>query len=207
MIKDGKYDSLREAAQPYFCLPLSQIGYYHRLDFHVRAQADPRGVIPAVLREIQQLDPSLPTSNVLTHAQFLGNSVRETAGPVEVLGPMSLLALTLALVGVYGVMAHAVSRRTHELAIRMALGAGRGDVLRLVLRQGLRTTLAGLVLGLAGALVATRALAGFLYQVSPLDPAVFAGVSLILATVAMLACLVPSLRAARLQPASALRFE
>jgi predicted permease len=207
VIKDGKYDSLSESPQPYYCLPLSQIDYFRRLDFHVRAEGDPRSVIPAVLREIQQLDSSLPISNVMTHTRFLENSVQFTAGPAKLVGPFSVLALALALVGVYGVMSHAVSRRTHELAVRMALGAGRGDVLRLVLRQGLRTTLVGLVLGLAGAFAATRALAGFLYQVNTLDPAIFAGVSLVLAAVAMLACLVPALRATRLQPASALRVE
>jgi putative ABC transport system permease protein len=207
MIKDGKYDSLSESPQPYFCVPLSQIDYFRRLDFHVRADSDPRGVIAAVLREIRQLDSSLPISNVMTYTQFLKNAVEDTGGPVKLVGPFSVLALALALVGVYGMMSHAVSRRTHELAVRMALGAGSGDVLRLVLRQGLRTTLAGLVLGLAGAFAATRTLAGFLYQVSTFDPAIFAGVSSVLAAVAMLACLVPALRAARLQPGSALRVE
>jgi predicted permease len=207
VVTDGKYDDLNEPQQPYFCLPLRQTEYFRRLDFHVRAQSDPRGVIPAVLREIQQLDSNLPVSNVLTYPEFLANAVDSTAGPVRLVGPFSVLALVLAVVGVYGVMSYAVSQRTHELAIRMALGAGRGEVLRLVLRQGVRITAAGLAVGLAGAFAATRALAGFLYQVSTFDPAVFAGVSLALAAAAMLACYLPALRAARREPGSALRIE
>lgn len=207
VVRDGKYDSLNEPAQPYLWLSLSQFEYLRRLNFHVRTEGDPRGVMPAVLREIQQLDSNLPVSNVLTLAEFLEQGVQTTAGPARMVGIISTLALALAIVGVYGVMSYAVSQRMHELAIRMALGAGRGEILKQVLRQGLRITAAGLAVGLAGALAGTRVLAGFLYQVNTTDPAVFAGVSLVLAAVAMLACYLPALRAARLEPGSALRIE
>jgi predicted permease len=207
MVKDGKYDSLNEAPQPYYCLPLLQTEYFRRLDLHVRSEGDPRGVIPAVLREIQQLDPNLPVSNVLTYPEFLANAIESTAGPVKLIGPFSGLALLLALVGVYGVMSYVVSQRTREVAIRMALGAGRGEILRLVLRQGALITAVGLALGLAGAFAATRVLAGFLYQVNTLDPAVFVGISAVLVAAALAACYLPALRVARVQPASALRIE
>jgi putative ABC transport system permease protein len=123
------------------------------------------------------------------------------------LGAFAAVALALACTGVYGTTAYAVSRRTHEIGLRMALGARRGDVLRTVLRQGLTLALLGLALGLAGALAGTRILRSLLYEVSPTDPLTFVCVSLFLAGTALLAAYVPARRAARIDPMAALRYE
>jgi putative ABC transport system permease protein len=123
------------------------------------------------------------------------------------LGVFGALALSLAAVGIYGVMAFSVAVRTRELGLRMAVGAGTGDVLRLVLREGMGFSLIGLGVGLALALALSRVLGSQLYQVSPLDPAAFAGAALILLAVATLACYVPARRATRVDPMEALRYE
>jgi putative ABC transport system permease protein len=122
-------------------------------------------------------------------------------------GGFAVVALVLACLGVYGTTAYAVSQRTHEIGIRVALGARSRDILRAVLGQGLRFTLAGLALGCAGALVATRIIRSFLYEVSPTDPLTFACVALVLAGVALLASYLPARRAAKTDPMTALRYE
>jgi putative ABC transport system permease protein len=124
-----------------------------------------------------------------------------------VLSVFALAAVTLAGFGIYGVIAHCVKQRTHEIAIRMALGARTSNVLQSVMRQGARLVLAGIAIGLAGALALTRVLASLLYDISPMDPLTFVCVSLLLAGVALLACYLPARRAARIDPMQALRYE
>jgi ABC-type antimicrobial peptide transport system permease subunit len=145
--------------------------------------------------------------NIRTLAQQRDGSLALQRMAATLLSGFGVLALLLAALGIYGVLAYAVSRRTREIGVRMALGAQVADVLRLVLRQGIGLTIIGLALGLVGAFCATRLLHGFLYEVKPLDPMTFVVVVLILALVALAACWLPARRAAQVNPMVALRHE
>ena len=173
----------------------------------VRAAADPLAIAPAVRRELLALDESLPVSDVRPLELVAGSPAGQRRFLMVLLGAFASMALLVAGIGIYGVLAYSVARRTHEIGIRVALGAARGDVVRLVLAQGSRIALVGLVGGLAGALVLTRALASVLFEVSPTDPGTFLLVSVILAAVVVAACLVPARRAAKVDPVVALRYE
>jgi putative ABC transport system permease protein len=173
----------------------------------VRTDPGRPDVAAAVRKEILAADPEI----VLQDFRFLNEEIADFFAPHRLtllcLGGFALVGLVLACMGVYGTTAYAVSRRTHEIGIRMALGARRGDVLKAVLRQGLTLTCIGLVIGLAGALAATRVIRSLLYDVSPADPLTFVCVGLLLAGVALLACYLPARRAARIDPMVALRYE
>ena len=208
VVRNGKYDTLGETTQSYLCLPMRQMDLYlKQVSLVVKTSGDPRALAGAVREEIQRLDPNLPVSHIMTVGDFVEFRVQETGGPVKVIGIMGLLALILAMVGVYGVTSYAVSRRTQEFGIRMALGARRAQILKLVLRQGLSTVLIGVGAGLATAFAVVRLLSSFLYGVGALDPATFVGVSLILLAVALLACYIPARRATKVDPMVALRYE
>jgi putative ABC transport system permease protein len=142
-----------------------------------------------------------------TMEQRVADSLAQPRVSVTLLTVFAAVALALAAVGIYGVVSYAVTQRTREIGIRMALGARQGDVLRLVVRQGMLPAVAGVALGLAGALAATRAMASLLYGVGAADPLTFAVVALFLATVALVATYVPARRATRVAPTEALRYE
>jgi putative ABC transport system permease protein len=164
-------------------------------------------LIPEVRRVIQSLDSHLPVQEIKTVEEIVGLQLwpaRTLAGLVTGLG---LLGLFLAAVGIYGVMSYAVAQRTREIGIRMALGAQTGDVLRLVVRHGLRLILLGTVIGLSLALAVTRWLASLLYGVSAHDPFTFLGVPLLLAATALLAAYLPARRATKVDPLTALRHD
>jgi predicted permease len=177
------------------------------MTFVISTRVDPRSVTHAVTAAIQSVDPVQPVFGVKTMTQVVSDSLSNRRLNAWLLGIFAALALTLASAGIYGVMSYLVTQRTQEFGVRMALGASTGNVLRMVLRQALLLIGAGLAIGLAGAFAATRVLANFLFGVKPIDPVTFAGVSLLLAAVALLATYLPAVRATKVDPMVALRYE
>jgi putative ABC transport system permease protein len=173
----------------------------------VRAGADPLKLFPAIEQAVWSVDKDQPVSNPTTMDQIRSDSIAQPRVTALLLGLFAALALLLASVGLYGVMARLVTERTHEIGVRMALGAQRPQVFRLVVGQGMTLALCGAGLGLAGALAVTRALTSFLYGVRPTDPATFAAVSGFLVAVALLASYLPARRATKVDPMVALRYE
>jgi len=172
-----------------------------------RASGDPRAVIAALRREVQQLDPSLPLYNVRTLTEHMQVPLFPARMAAAVLGSFGVLALVLASIGIYGVMSYVVAGRTREIGVRMALGADRRAVLRLIVGQGMMLAMIGLLIGLVVAFAVARLLTSLLYGVSPADPLTFTGVVFLLATVAALACYIPARRATKVDPLVALRYE
>jgi len=173
----------------------------------VRTSHDPLDPVHSIKTQVFDLDPDLPVSDVATMRGILSGNLTFFRFITILPGVFASLALLLAATGLYGIIAYSVSQRTHEIGIRMALGASSGDVLKMVLRQGLKLVLIGVAIGLAGAFVLTRVISSFLYNVSPTDPLTFVCVSLLLAGVALLASYIPARRAARIDPMVALRYE
>ncbi len=168
--------------------------------------ADPRLVTSAARGILQDLDPEMP-AKFRTLAQVYAASLGSRRFNVLLIGLFAISALLLATAGVFGVMAYSVSRRTREIGVRVALGAGAGDVLRMILGQGLRTISIGVAIGIAGALVLTRAVASLLFGVTATDPLTFGAVTLLLAGAALAACYFPARRATKVDPMVALRHD
>jgi predicted permease len=207
IIEDGRYGSLLEPQEPYLVIPLGQGEYVQRVNLVVKTRRDPRVMVRDLSSEVQELVPGLPASNAMTVREYLEYSQGGARGPAILVGVFGLLALALASVGLYGVMYYSVNQRTREFGIRLAIGATTNGVTRMVLLRGLRMTLAGLVLGILMALAMTRLLGGFLFEVSPLDPLVFAGGMAVLLGVGQLASYLPARFASRSDPMTALRAE
>jgi predicted permease len=173
----------------------------------IRASGDPLKMLPAVRREINALKPDYKLSQVMAMEQLLADSSALRRFQTWLFGLFAAVALVIATVGIYGVISYAVSQRTHEIGIRMALGAQAGDVLRMVVGQGMRLALAGVALGLAAALALTRVMRSLLFQVSATDPATFALIALLLVVVALIAGYIPARRATKVDPMVALRHD
>jgi putative ABC transport system permease protein len=173
----------------------------------VRTAAEPLALAEAVRREAQALDSTVPVFGVSTAEQTLGQTVAQPRFNLILLGAFAVVALLLAAVGIYGILANAVRQRTHEMGIRLALGASPGAVFRLVIGQGMGLAVIGTVVGLGVAFALTRYLASLLYEVKPTDPLTFGGVALLLLGVALLACWIPARRATKVDPMIALRSE
>ena len=207
-MRDGRYDRLDEPVQPYVCLPTSQFEYAARLILLVDTRrGDPGSQANVVVREINRMDPNLPIGRVVTGREFLRQPLQDTGGPGAFVWGPALLALVLAMVGLYGLVAYSVSQRTLEFGVRITLGAQASDVASLVIRQGVALMLVGSCIGLAASLAIWRVLAGLFYQVRPFDPLVFAAVLALLGACGALACYAPARRAVRLDPVHALRCE
>jgi putative ABC transport system permease protein len=164
-------------------------------------------VVARARTRLKQLDSQLIVENVSTMSQRMSDTVAQPRFYAVMLGAFAFVALALAAVGLYGVMSYAVSQRTREIGIRMALGAGRRDVLRLVAGQGMAFAMAGVAVGLAGAFALTRYLESMLFGLSPFDPPTVGAVTLLLAAVAAIASYIPARRATRVDPMVALRYE
>jgi putative ABC transport system permease protein len=173
----------------------------------LRSAANPETLTASIRKEVSAVDKQQPVSEVETMEQVVSNSLHTQRVATGLLALFATLAMLLAAVGIYGMMAYSVSQRTHEIGIRMALGAERRDVLRLVVGHGMVLTLVGMAIGLAGAFGSTRVLSSLLFGVRPTDLVTFAGVSALLAAVALLASYIPARRATKVDPMVALRYE
>ena len=173
----------------------------------VRAAGDPTQLTAAIRSEVQSLDKDLPIFNVKTMEQHISESAAQPRFRTLLLGIFACVALLLASIGIYGVISYSVTQRTHEIGLRVALGARTADVLKLVVWQGMKLALVGIVVGVAVAFLVTRVMSSFLFGVSATDPLTFAGVSLVLAVVSFLACYIPARRATKVDPMVALRYE
>jgi predicted permease len=206
VVKAGTYVSLHETAQPYLFLPFTQVGSFECV-FFVETSADPRALVPNILKEAATLDKHLPIVDAVTFKEYMQEVLSGERSTASLLVCLSILGMFLAAVGLYAAVAYLVSRRTHEIGIRMALGARRGDLLRLVLAQGLGLSALGAAVGLAGALAASRLMSGFLYGVRPTDPLCYAASILVAISAALLASYIPARRATKVDPMVALRYE
>jgi predicted permease len=206
--RDSKYNKLTEVPIPFFYVPFRQV---YRADmgltFYVRVSGDPNEAIPMVRHDVQETDPNVTVIDAMPLADHIGETLYGQKVAASLLSVLGALALLLAAVGLYSVMAYSVAQRTHELGIRMALGAQRKDVLKLVVGHGLILTIAGTVAGVVAALALMRLLGSFLYGVTTTDPVTFVGASVLLAGVALLANFIPARRATRVDPMVALRYE
>jgi putative ABC transport system permease protein len=204
--RDARYGTLGEGPRPYMYLPLSQ---HERswLTLVVRTKGDPAGLIPMVRDVVHGLDSDLAAFGVMTMDRHLDNALNLATSSAIFAGAFGAVALLLAMVGIYGLVSYSVARRTREVGIRVALGATRDDVLRLVLGKGLGLAALGVGAGLVGALAAGRRIGEMLYDVSPTDPTIIVSMSLLLAAVVLLASYLPARRAMRVDPVTSLRSE
>jgi len=202
-----------ERVQPQLYLPFNQApaevlpSLASRMNLIIRTSADPSNLTAAVRSQVQALDPNQPVFNVSTMEQTLDQSLITQRLSMMLLAFMASLALILAAVGIYGVMSYAVTQRTHEIGIRMAIGAQRRDVFKMVIGRGMLLALIGVAVGLVGAFALTRLMATMLYGVEPTDPATFVSIGILLTAVALIACYVPGRRATKVDPLVALRYE
>jgi putative ABC transport system permease protein len=203
IVGDVRHRGLDEPPVPEFYRPHAQVPYRGMI-LAVRSGQDPRGLTSAIRRELAGVDPDLPIAHVRTLEQIAADSIAPRRLSVLLLGVFAMMALVLASIGMYGVMSYLVAQRTHEIGVRMALGAQRSDVLKLILKRGALLAGTGTAIGLVFALLGSRALASLLYGISAFDITTFAVVTLVLGAVALLASYIPALRATQADPMIAL---
>jgi putative ABC transport system permease protein len=208
VVADTRRTGFESEVRPETFLPITQ-DTPARLTLVVRAagQADPAALAASVRNAVQAIDPDQPVFDIKTMNEWVSETIAQRRLNMILLGTFALVALLLASVGIYGVMSYSVTQRTHEIGIRMALGAQRSDVLKMILGQGMALTLIGIGIGLAGALFLTRLMSSLLFAVSAVDPLTFIAVSVLLAIVSLLACYIPARRAMKVDPMVALRYE
>jgi putative ABC transport system permease protein len=215
VVKHVEQDNLDSQGNrtPQFYLNFNQIppdrlpGFTRRINVLTRTDIEPSSLASAVRGEIAALNKSQPVFNVRTMEQIVSQSVAPRRFSMLLLSVFAVVALALASIGIYGMMSYAVAQRTREIGLRMTLGAQRGNVLWLVIGQGMKLAIIGVALGLVAAIALTRTMKSLLFGVSATDPVTFIGIALLLATVALLACWIPARRATKVDPMVALRYE
>jgi len=204
VVKDAKYGNLMEEPKPMAYYPYTQsINYLS--NFEVGFSGDPRGVTTEIRRAIKEVNSQLPIVDVVTMSEHVSRSLVQQKLIAKLSSFFGVLALLLACIGLFGIMSYAVARRTNEIGIRMALGAGRGDVLWLVMREGLVPVLLGVAIGLGAAFASVRLVSSLLFGLTPTDPLTIVLSTLLLVGVAALAGYIPARRASRIDPMVALR--
>ena len=201
-----KTEGFDQPYQPHLYVSILQNPGYS-MAVYVRTDNQQAGLTQAIRREVQAVDPNLPLFGEQTMEDVVSASLAQRRFATQVVGLFGVLALFLAGIGIYGVMAYSVTQRTREIGIRLALGASSGSILSWLLKQGMRLTLVGVGLGLIGALALTRLLRGLLFGVAPIDLLTYGGLTLLLGVVALLACYIPARRATKVDPLVALRYE
>jgi len=206
---DVKHVSLREAPGPEVYVPYTQRPWPSLSTMHVavRATREPAALVAAVRAAVHAVDPALPLANVATLSSVVDDSMAQPRFSMLLLGAFAMLALVLASVGMYGAVSYSVVRRTPEIGVRLALGAGRAQIFSVILGEGMRVALAGVAAGLAAAYAVSRLLAGFLYGVEATDASTFAATPMVLLAVTALACYLPARRAASIDPLITMRSE
>ena len=206
VVANSRTDDLTRAGSPEIYLSLWQAGAFSK-HLVLRTTADPRAIMAAVERELRAVDPTVAVENVQTLEQIRGDSLASRTFAMQLLTGFATVGSVLTLVGIFGVLSLSVAARRRELAIRSAVGAQQRDIRNLIFGEGLRLIASGVIAGLAAALAVSRVLRSFLFGVEPADPVTFIGVAVLFATVALLACWVPTHRAAKVDPVEALRYE
>jgi putative ABC transport system permease protein len=206
IVADVKVGSLQEKATGTAFVPHQQ-DPWGVLAYVVRTEGDPKQYVALVRSALNSIDPNIALARVSSMEAIRETALAEPKFNMFLITGFSLLALMLATIGLFGVIAYMVSQRTREIGIRMALGAQKGQILALVMKRGVRITLLGLALGLCGSLVLSRALASVLFDVRPTDVSIYGGLFVVLGVTAMIATYVPALRAVRVEPLTALRYE
>jgi putative ABC transport system permease protein len=207
VVGDVKVSDIAATAKPMIYVPLPQNPFSRGVWFAVRTAGNPAALAPAVRREFTSIDKEEPVEQVGSLEQMLASQLAQPRFQTDLMGSFALVAFLLAVLGIYGVNAYAVTQRRKELGLRMALGASRGAVLRQVILRGMIPTWIGIVIGIAGAGVATSVLKSVLVGTDSLDPIAFLGAAVVLAAAAALACYFPARRATRIDPAIILRME
>ena len=203
---DIRNRALNTEPKPAYYMPQSQLPFTQLIAV-VKSTNDPRALTSSVTREVRAIDPELPVFSVKTMEEYISSSVAAPRFNTTLLSIFAAVALVLTIIGLYGVMSYSVAQRTNEIGIRMALGAQTRDVLGLIVKDGMKLVLLGLVLGISGALALTRLLSTLLFGVTTRDPVTFVAIAALLSFVAILACYIPAWRATRVDPLEALRCE
>jgi putative ABC transport system permease protein len=208
VVRDVKNSSLEAPSRPQIYDPRTPGQFSNgSMAVVIRTSGDPHSLIASVRAELRAIDSGVPLDKVRTMEQVVGDTVLGRRFNMLLLGLFAALALVLTTIGLYGAVSYWVTQRTREIGIRMALGANRREVLWLVLKQGMTLTAFGVAIGLVAAFMLTRLLSNMLFGIAPNDPATFAAVTILLALVAVLACMIPARRAASIEPMQALRAE